>query len=224
MTPHLLKIKIECFYQHMRTTNPLFLNAKNGKLGPKHIVKYLSNIHFLVAHTPIHLHQALERSKLSGQEDLSNYYEKKIPEEQGHDQWAIDGLSKLNENQGLSLFKNILPTMKKLVEYNQKMIQKDPLSYLSYIFFSEYFTVLGAEEWLNDLEIKCGIPKSMMSIIGNHATLDKDHIQEDLKILKKITENNPSTAQAHTKSLIHELETSMLNFEHFCTEVGALAA
>jgi len=217
MVSEVLKKEIEHYYAHMRQTNPLFQNAKNGTLTAQSMNRYLAGILFLIRHTPVHLRLAKMRAKELGQDRIADFYASKLHEEEGHDQWARADIAKMRALSPVPEHlkgPNVPPPIMDLVSYIEEQIRNDPPRYLAYIFLAEYFTVLAGPEWLADLESHCGIPKTFMSVIGNHVDLDQAHVLDDIKEIDKYLDD--SKVAAATKVL-----KGAMNFhEAFCTDVG----
>jgi hypothetical protein len=211
----LMKSTVENYYRRASDSNPLFRNARLGRLKPENINAYLSNILYLIQHTPTHLSYAKAKAKERKMDDLAVFFGTKMHEEDGHDKWAESDLSEMNKKFGATPDKNLSPHIVHLVKYIKEIIDRDPSLYVSYIFLAEYFTVLIAPNWLEDLEKNCGIPRSMMSVIGNHAELDKEHVAEDLRQIELLL--------GHVKNaepFLETLKTAITLHENFCSEVG----
>lgn len=217
MTTQQLKQSIERFHQHIKNSSPLFLNAKNGTLTDRHIAEYLKNILYLIRHTPIHLSLAKKRSSELSLFQLEQFFNQKLKEEHDHDRWAEQDLIQFLGSKEIIL-EDLSFTIKALISMIEETIQKDPRQYLAYVFFSEYFTVLGGDEWMEDLEKQCKIHRSSMTVIGNHVDLDKAHVQEDILQINSLVEETGSF-----EKLSHSLQNFMNLFESFCVEMGTVA-
>jgi hypothetical protein len=211
----LFKVKVEDYYHHVKKTNPLFENTRKGKITEKEIGAYLVNILYLIRHTPIYLTYAKKKAEQRGEMEIAKFFQSKFGEESGHDKWAEKDLSQLKESFSHIPENNITPDMKELVDYLRDIIDRDPALYIAYIFLAEYFTVLLGPSWLNDLEEKCGIPRSMMSVIGNHVELDKGHVLEDIRQIDSLLGD-----VADPQPFLDVLSKATLLHERFCAEVG----
>jgi len=174
-----LRIEIERYAARMRTTNPLFMRAAQGTLNSVHMAHYLSSIQFLISHTPVHLKRAATRAAELGDEALSSHFLHKIAEEQGHEAWAESDVDRVSARVREPV-RHPVATMRALVAFIEETIDADPALYLSYILFAEYLIVLMGPEWLELLEQRCGMPRTSMTVIDNHAELDRAHTEEAL--------------------------------------------
>lgn len=215
MNSVLMKQEVEQFYQWMRSYNSLFLKAKAGQLTPPQVALYLENIRFLVFHTPLHLQLAYSQSLTNGHEALARFFSEKMKEEKDHDLWAKEDLKKIERQFNTQFQVPILSSMKNLIFHIESIIRENPVHYLFYMFLSEYFTVLGAAEWLDHLENRCGIPRNMMTVIGNHGILDQDHVEEDLAFIETHLKNSQEVATS-----LKQFKNSMKLYSTFCEEVA----
>jgi hypothetical protein len=167
-----------------------------GTATPEMVSKFLVNIYYLVEHTPIHLGKAIKVAEDRGFDELAAFYRLKLKEEQGHDKWAEADFEKINKNRGNQLHdQSIDPTMKVYVEFIEDIIDQDPHLYLAYIFFAEYLCVICGPEMVDGLEQKCGFPAKSMTIIENHAELDKDHVNEWQETIASLVDLNTYEAK-----------------------------
>jgi len=212
----ILQTEVDNYYRRVKQTNPLFLNAERGKVGASEVSRYIENILYLVRHTPIHLKFARQKAQERGLVAIAKFYRAKLGEESGHDQWAEQDLARLSKTFGTQAKGELAPSMIRLVEYLNGLIVREPAHYLAYVFFAEYFTVIAAPEWLEALEKKCGIPASMLSVLGNHVELDKDHVLKDVEVIEKLVSKDATNLPA----LVEVIRTAMGFHEKFCLEVG----
>ena len=126
----------------------------------------------------MHLELAAKTSKIMSMKDHYNFFAEKIKEEEGHDKWAEDDLKIQRDLGAKESSAAILPSMQALIDFNGSNIKKDPDLYLPYILLAEYFTVIATPPMLEALENNNNIPREAMSVLGNHAELDKHHINE----------------------------------------------
>jgi pyrroloquinoline quinone (PQQ) biosynthesis protein C len=210
-----IKENIEKNSRRISESNPLLVKAREGTLTQEQFVTYLYNLLYLFQHTPIHLENAKRRCAELGLDTLREFMEEKIGEEHGHDQWAINDLKKQAIPAREVDHSRIVPSTRRLIEYAKDMIEEDPTLFLSYMAFSEYFTVLVAPEFLNNLKEKCGITREMITSIAYHEELDKNHVQDDLEIIGKVVKS-----QEQSVDMIRSLEGSMKLVEGFLKECG----
>ncbi len=178
-----LRLEVERYASRARRTNALYVRAQEGTLEPRHLAAYLTGIHYLVLHTPIHLNLAMALATERGDADLARHYAHKLEEEQGHHAWAENDIERLSRTSLKAPSAGVHPSMTELVAYIETLIHEDPTLYLAYILFAEYLTVILGPEWLELLESRCGIPRTSMSVVDNHATLDQEHVGEGLVVI-----------------------------------------
>ena len=211
-----LESDIQEFHQHLRSECPLYTNASAGKLTKKELSNYAANILYLIRYTPIYLKLSMGIAEEKGLPGLARFFFEKIGEETGHDKWAEDDVKALSgtppqDDHAVSRH------TKELVVYLRTEIERDPRLYLAYILLAEYLTVLAGPQWLEDVEKKCGIAKSSLSVVGNHVELDKEHVKEDYSALETLIE--PSLLP----EMRRVLRSCMAFYEGFCSEVGAVS-
>ena len=213
-----LRLEIELYAATMRKKNPLFTKAEDGTLSRAHVARYLANIHYLIRHTPVYLERARERALALGDTRLAEHYTHKLDEEQGHDAWAERDVERVSRTSDVVPRLDNAVAMRELVDYLGMIIDEDPALYLAYILFAEYLIVLLGPEWLALLESRCGIPHSSMTVIGNHAELDKNHVEEALDEIDELVGDPVKLPRMR-----EVLRDSILFFDRFCAEVTATA-
>ena len=209
------KTEIELYHRQIRRENSMFVGARSGRLQANQVAFYLKSLEYLVAHTPKHLALAAQSALDHGLSELNLFFKDKIKEEAGHNQWAESDLERLCQQKDLQ--KEPIPvsaTIEELLRKIETYIKKCPSAYLSYIFFTEYFTVIATSEFVSDLATHCSIPESVMSILTNHEELDKNHIEDDIR---EIDAYVGAEDQAAYFDLLHE---AMKLFNKFWDEVG----
>jgi pyrroloquinoline quinone (PQQ) biosynthesis protein C len=209
-----LRAEIELYAAKMRRSNPLFYKAADGTLTPACMTRYLSNVHFLICHTPIYLARAIHRSLQVGDSRLAEHYEHKRGEEQGHDAWADRDIERMSAASVAPAQRDVVPSIRELVAFLATTIDEDPALYLSYILFAEYLIVLLGPEWLCMLEERCGIPRSSMTVIGNHIELDREHVEEALDQIDALV-GDPRKLPRMRQVILDVLAY----FDRFCAEV-----
>jgi hypothetical protein len=162
----------------------------------------------------LHLKLAQERSTEMGFGALAVHFEQKLAEEGGHDRWAEDDLASLRTMSSELPEAGPLASMKALVDYIEKTIRGAPSSYLAYILFAEYLTVLVGPEWLALLEERCALPSSSMTVIGNHVELDRDHVSDGLRAIDAVVSD-----AGYLPAMRDTLHQSMRHFDAFCDEL-----
>jgi hypothetical protein len=164
--------------------NPFVLKAKAGNVTQAECGNYLNNLMYLFQFTCSYLKNAQTKAINRGNSDLADFFAEKITEEKGHDLWARDDLNRMGFNQQTVDLSQINSATFDLFSHILSLIQDDPIALLGHMFFVEYFTVIAAPAFINDLE-KCGFNKNHFTSLTNHIELDQFHVQDDLKALEK---------------------------------------
>jgi len=198
----------------MRRSNPLYLRAEGGSLGAGQVAAYLANIHHLLLYTPVYLKRARERAVALQDPSLAEHYAEKFTEETGHDAWAERDIERVSTQASISTRSEVVPSMHELVTFIASIIDEDPALYLSYILFAEQLVVILGPEWLLMLEERCNIPRSSMTVIGNHVELDREHVEQALDTIDDLV-GDPRKLPRMRAVL---LET-MASFDRFCVEI-----
>ena len=211
-----LRADIERYAAGMRHHNPLFTRAERGTLAADHLVRYLANIRVLILHTQPHLMRAIAKAREAANGALANHYSKKLGEEAGHEEWAERDVRQVTAMIAASVPQDRARALDELVSFIERTIDEDPSLYLSYMLFAEYLIVLMGPEWLHHLETRCGIPRSSMTVIGNHAELDREHSEEAFEAIDELVVD-PRKLPAMRRVL----SDTVALFERFSTEVVA---
>lgn len=212
MLGNLVKSEVETFYSQLKTDSLFFRATEQGQVSEATLSLFISNLHYLVSHTPLHLQLAKRISTDRGHHKLATYFSQKIEEETGHDQWAATDLVSLKST--LPPSSQITGAMLSLVDTVESLIRRSPYLYLPYIFQAEYLTVIGAPEWFELLESRCHIDRSKVSIVANHAELDKHHAAEGVDFL------NQELAQGASPDEVRTVLAETLNlYKNFLNEV-----
>jgi hypothetical protein len=217
MISQVLKSDIDSYAAHVRETSTLLARARAGTLPVSAVGKYFASIHYLLTQTPVHLALAEERARELGAKDLARYFETKSKEERDHHEWAEADRRRLGEVFGDDIARAVpAKSILELMAQTRTAIGEDPYSYLAYILFAEYFTVVLGPEWLAALETGCGIPPRAMTSIANHVELDKAHVLEGCREIDFIVKDTGRDA-----SLRRLLSATFARFTSFCEEVDA---
>ena len=212
MLSQTMKEKIELHFENLKESNSYYKDVFSRQVDKFQVGTWIHNCLYLVQHTPIHLVEAKCKAESLGHDELAKFYETKIAEEKGHDQWGHDDLDKLNQK---APSYPLCDSMIRIVEHNHRMIQEDPHLYLAHIYLAEYFTVIAAPTTIDALQKNSNIDPQCLSIFGNHAELDKEHVQEWEDIIAKLVDS------AKYEERFHEfLEVSMAGYYDFCEEVS----
>jgi hypothetical protein len=213
MIANALRDEIDQYAHRMRTENPIFFRAEDGTLRYSAIAFYLANVRELLRHSPRQLARARGNARASGDVALALHFQHKLEEEVGHDRWADDDLRTLRDRTDVANAA-VGPAMRTQIGWIDQIIEEDPALFLAYILFAEYLIVLLGPEWLGLLESRCGIPRSSMTVIGKHAELDKDHVDEAMDEIDRLVAD-PKKLRRMREVVV---EATQL-FQRFCEEV-----
>ncbi|MBX3260361.1 MAG: hypothetical protein KIS78_08240 [Labilithrix sp.] len=208
-----LRADIETFAKTKSRQNLLFQMAEGGNVDAVCIRAYLTNLHYLLRHTPICLVRARKLALARGDHELAEHFKHKLVEEAGHFRWAEDDLASLPTSVEAS--PGVLPSMERHVAFVVETIDEDPTLFLAYILFGEYFTVVVGPEWLRLLEERCGIPRSSMTVIDKHIEIDRGHVEEALDSIDDLVGDPRMLPRMR-----EVLRDSMDHFYAFCTELA----
>lgn len=184
-----MRRSIESYWDHLQTADPYNRSILEGTLQPEMLSHFLVNVHVLVQHTPIHLRLAEKICAEKGLDDLGSYYQLKFVEESGHDKWAEADMIRLKkQKKNVTIVGTTDKSMKDFLLHIEGLIRKDPYLYLPYIFFAEYLTVLYGPKMNKALIENCGYLPHSMTVIENHAELDKEHVNEWEDVIAEIVD------------------------------------
>ncbi|RZA26624.1 MAG: hypothetical protein EOP10_03000 [Proteobacteria bacterium] len=204
-------------YKHLQKENEFFLASENGKLGQDQVVMLLKNLSHLTSQTPRHLKIAAVEARNRDLNDLARFFENKLDEEVDHDKWGENDVKAITgESFDPSQSTTATPEMSSFVEQNIVLIKKHPFLYTVYILWAELFTVMSTPKFLAQVEKSCGIPPEFMSILANHAELDKEHTAEWKEEVSKL-----GTFGYDDTDLISVIDTIFDRYDRF---IGKLAA
>jgi len=217
MIADILRRDIDTYADDLRK-RPLLIAARNRAVTAEMVGSYLASVQVLLAHTPVHLRYARDRAEGLGLSRLVAFFNEKMQEEQGHDQWAAGDRERLAASFGNIARQEPLPAIRRVIESTERAIERSPYEYLAYILFAEYLTVILGPEWVQSL-VTCGVPREALTAITNHAELDQDHVVEDCRVIDALIED-----ASLLESLRGTLQTTMARFSEFFDAVHACAA
>jgi hypothetical protein len=216
MIANALRLDIEKYAAKMPTSNPLFRKAEDGSFTSTSMVSYLANVRHLSCEAQLYLSQAGRLASERGDELLARHYAHKRHEELGHEVWADRDIARITAKSTAPVAHDVLPSIHGLIAFLGRVVDEDPSLYLAYTLFAEYLIVLLGTEWLLLLEERCGIPRSSMTIIGNHIELDREHVEEAFDEIDALV-GDPSKLPRMREVLAETLA----HFDRFCAEVTA---
>lgn len=209
------KSRIEVAAAALSKSSPFFLKAREGQLSRLHIANYIYNIRFILSMTPVCLRRAAQRASELGNNELAEYYQAKLVEEDGHEEWAKSDLANLGfEDVSFDPSRVSEPAVS-LMKYVAAVIDRDPRLYLIYIYFAEYITVRAGPELLEALDRACGIERAKLTAVANHEELDRDHVIEGASVITKFLGEADLEAcrsviarsQCHLESMFEDVAT-----------------
>lgn len=187
---HIVKNEIESLTNSFLKENPFVRNVRTGDLTKDQISRYLQNLLYSISHTPPHLALARDSAANKGFKKLSEFMEEKRLEEIGHDEWAKSDIRAIKGGGAGSLPGSLTKNVQDLVHLAESLSKNNPDTYLAYLTYLEYFTVLTAPEFMDCLESKYGIPRTSMSVVAQHGELDKEHAQDNWNAIDQFIDSD----------------------------------
>lgn len=204
--------RISSHFLKLKANNAFYQRIFSGQLTVDEVVLFIKNVSYLTAFTPVHLNMAQEAAEKRNLKNLAAYFKSKKKEEQGHDKWGEDDIRGIAASFPVSIQNlPVLSEMKAYVAANEELIRKDPYLYFVYILFAEYYTVIAGPESLAAIEKHCKIPQDLMSIISNHAELDKYHIEEWAAEASEV-----GIDPRRSRDYLEALDQIMKRYDSFC--------
>ena len=208
-----LKCEIEKYASDRLRSSNLFNLARGGEVTPAAMAFYIANLRVLVKATEVNLRLAEARAKELERPGLAAYFAHKRAEEDGHERWADEDISRLKTQFVVEPTPGTSPAIRDLLRYLRQEIQDEPIRYLAYMLLAEYLTVLLGPELLALLEERCGIPSTSLTVIGHHVELDREHASEGLREIDAIVNDSESL-----DAMRQTMQASMNYFETFWNE------
>jgi pyrroloquinoline quinone (PQQ) biosynthesis protein C len=205
----LLKAEIDEYAAELRRSNRLLALAQSGAVTPAMLGEYFAGVTYMINRTVPHLRLARDIASSRGAAALATYFERKIREEAGHEKWAHADLEHLGAHYGASLSREASPAIVSLAAAIEEIIRSEPHAYLAYTFFTEYFTVTLGPEWVDALEVRCGVPREGMTVQTRHIELDRKHVAEGAAEIDELVDDR------HIDALRAMLERSMRHYSVF---------
>lgn len=209
----LLLAEISGFANRLQHEHPLMQAALQGRVTPGSVGSYLAGIKCLLEHTPIHLRIAASVARQRSLFELTEYFEHKLREEEGHARWAESDLEHMKRVFGV-MASGVPNSMLDMVAYIGQIVRNRPSHYPGYILFAEHMTVQAGGVWVNALGEHCGIPPSALSSIAKHVELDQLHVAEGRDEINHLLRDVGDPAP-----FVETLRRAMSHFEAFCDEL-----
>ena len=207
-----LKQTIEHYADDLVNRSPIAEILLRGQLTPRAMALYLESLRYLFACSERNLRIAAERCETLDRREIAAYLRRKASEENGHDRWAIDDLAQLPAaaTAGIRPARAIVS----LVELQAEFIQAEPLYFVAYLQWTEYFSVYVGDVWLDALAMS-GYQRTQVSAIHNHLDTDREHAAVGFREIDALARNFP-----HPERLIEAVEKAGRVFESLLEEIS----
>lgn len=207
-----LKQTIEQWSDGLVARSPIADILRRGALTPRAMALYLESLRYLFEHSERNLRLAAERCEELGRPELAAYLRRKASEEDGHDRWAIADLAKLPPSATADI--RPTPAVLALVELQSKFILSEPLLFVAYLQWTEYFSVYVGDLWLDALAMS-GYERNQVTAIHNHLETDREHAAAGFREIDALARDFP-----HPERLIDAVEESGRVFELLLEEIS----
>jgi hypothetical protein len=214
MPTNALKLEIDAYASRLMRAGRLFKLAEQGAVTPRAAASYLYNLYYVIQYTEPHLALAAAAALARGDRALAAFFEHKAGEERGHEAWAASDLARLVTSFGLTPPAVPKRSMEGLVRTLERAIHREPSSYVVYVIFVEYFTVIAGPAWLRLLTERCRLPLSVLSVVDHHVELDREHAAHAFAELERVV---PAEAMP---SVLEMARTAMSAVEAFYEELA----
>jgi hypothetical protein len=154
--------------------SPGVMRLQERRIGAEHYAAYLSQVFHHTRENP--QIQALATVYFRGQQRSAiKRFFRHASSEIGHDQLALDDLQELGAPVEALPFQNPLPETTALIAFPFYQIHNlNPVGYLGYLYFLEFLPT-GTGGALMDALTACGVPRTAMRFLHDHATIDVAH-------------------------------------------------
>ncbi|HEY8946060.1 MAG TPA: iron-containing redox enzyme family protein, partial [Polyangiaceae bacterium] len=149
--------------------------------------------------------------------ELARFFATKSEEEAGHERWALADLREIECRFGVAVARRPAANIARLIAKLERHIDENPVSYLGYMIFTEYFTVLLGPAWMRALTQHCGVPSSALSVVEHHVELDREHAARGFRVLSDLSDH-PGDELA----VFEVVRGTMALLEAFYDELAAL--
>ena len=180
----ILKTTVEQLAVGSCRSNLLWQYALDGRATPRMVASYLESLKYMVGSTAPCLARARDSARALGNFDLARFFEEKLAEEVGHDDWARADIAALDASNGVAVGDPVEGIVD-LIAFTRDTIDRDPELYLAYMFWAEYMTTLVGGEFSRALVHRCGIPKQALTCLDRHVELDLAHADEGMDMLDR---------------------------------------
>ena len=158
------------------STSPAIKRLHTGNFDARHYGSILRQIYHYTRDNP--QIQALAAVRFRGNDrSMVRMFFRLASSEIGHDQMALNDLSGLGEDISRIPFENALPATAAFNAFAFHQIQYgNPIGYLGYLYFLEFLPTSSGQAYMDQLA-SLGIPRSSMTFLLEHATVDVHHNQ-----------------------------------------------
>jgi len=207
-----LQHAIERYTDALVERTPIADIVRRGALTPRAMALYLESLRYLFANSERNLRVAAERCESLGRAELAAYLRRKATEENGHDRWAIADLARLPA----SATEGVQPTpaVVALVELQKALIFDEPLCFVAYLQWTEYFSVYVGDRWLDALAMG-GYPRAQVTAIHNHLDTDREHAERGFSEIDALARDFP-----HQERMFEAIDQAGRVFERLLDEVS----
>jgi hypothetical protein len=206
-----LKAFIEKYAQNIKVNSLLFEKSKTGELTREQVGLYLFNLYFILSQATVRTETALKVARSRGLDKLALFFEDLIEFEKGHDEWAVDDLDKFGFDELLLDSFTIVPAMKEISAFMHELAQRRPHSYIACHFYSAYIALLIGPEWLELLQLNCGISVTEVSIMQKYQLFDEEYNFNDFSKVENFTDGLDVVRVVSDLEIINKLFTLFLN-------------
>lgn len=207
-----LQHAIERYADGLVERTPIADILRRGALTPRAMALYLESLRYLFANSERNLRIAAERCESLGRTELAAYLHRKSTEENGHDRWAIADLARLPATATDGV--RPAPAVVALVDLQTELILDEPLCFVAYLQWTEYFSVYVGDLWLDALAMN-GYPRSQVTAIHNHLDTDRDHAARGFSEIDALTRDFP-----HPERMFEAIDRAGRVFESLLDEVS----
>lgn len=197
--------------------NEWFQRLENADLSIEHYKSYLQETYHHAGQNPQIQAYCTIRFAPSERKLIKRFYQHAISEI-AHDVLALNDLVQLGEPETTVIESNPLASTMALTAFGYYQAQFFPKTgYLGYLFHLEFMPTTSGHSYMDSLS-KIGVPKSAMSFIEEHATVDVshnkmmesyiDHFIRTEADLQEMIAAATVTAELHCKMIFSAFENS----------------
>ena len=206
-----LQVFIEKYAKDIKERSLMFEKAKNGTLKREQIGLYLFNIYFTLSQAPLRTRTTMKVAEKKGYDDVALFLKGLIEYEKGYDDWAVNDLENFGFDDQLIDSFTIVPAVKEISAFMHEMSQRRPHSYIACHFYSAYLALLIGPEWLNLLQLNCGISMTEVSIMTKYQLFDNEYNFNDFKKVENFTKGLDVNRVVLDLEVMNKLFTLFLN-------------